>query len=1205
MGGDKTMNARLPMTDPFARWGATMVRLRWLVLAVWVALIVVAGGVFAPRAGTVLKAGGVVGGGDSAKAASILQNEFNASSANSVAIVFRSTTQTADDESFRSAVTSAIDQIAKIHGVRSIDNYYQTSNPLLLSPTRNTLIVVVALEGDEGAVQALVPTVRDRLTNVPLEHYVTGLPAVNRDIQKTSEQDLSRAEVFTIPIVVFLLLLVFRTVISAAIPLILGVGSVVMALSIIYIIGSLTATSIFALNVTSMIGLGLGIDFALIVVNRFREERAAGRSPSDAVVATMATAGRSITYSAVTVIAGMIVLTLLLLDLTIVRSISLAVMIVAVMALLAGLTLLPALLSILGHRIEWLRVIPRRSSGASSEDGVWYRFSHAIMRRPWAWLAFSLVILLIIASPLRQLNLIGSTPGVLPRTIESVQGGRAISEAFGANRLTPIQVVIRGNGKDSAWSASFRQGLATLAATVNDDPRTDQSFSLATLPSLATTADGLPLGLELTSLIDAPIAAIPAAPAFVGFGRLTLPAGTSFPMNSYLAAQVIRLDSGSLAVNAQGKVAVYPPEPTDEAALAQTGPPVVREPKLVGDSFTMGPGDQLSIPMNQRVAVQVMGGTAQVTVISMYVIRTAAQRQANWGEGSPAPDMFQNLPREVLGSAVVNRLPTHGAVVVLDEGTLQPGSKVPRHTHPGPEYIYVESGSFSPFEAPLDEMTITAADGSPEEGIPGSPTTLLAGGKAIVQAGQIHRALNQGGATSKDPTKFLSMRIYSVDEPRAQLIERPKDAGPELLSAIPKESFVADPIRKATTARFVNVNGNNDTALLTIFSSFGEYTPQHEAFVKDLRTRIIPGIPELRGDHVYVGGDSASFLDFRDALYGRFPLLGAMVMLMTFIILMMFFQSVFLPLKAILLNLASITATYGALVLIFQHGWGSSLIGLQPIGALAVISPAILFVILFGMSTDYEVFMLSRVKEYYHETGNNEEAVARGLQHTAGVITAAGLILVGTFGSFASADVVIVKEIGLGLAIGVLLDSTIVRVIMVPASMRLMGHWNWWMPGWLGRIVPELSEGPAPAFAGASAGTSAAARPAPSVSPSALPADEDHYTMLMPQPRPSAPQLRVTGGSVGADFLPLSPLRPFTIGRSESNELQLFDQRISRRHAEIVYRDGRFMIVDLDSGNGVYVNGSRITAPTVLRHGDLVEIGIAHNITYAFEENPA
>ena len=216
----------------------------------------------------------------------------------------------------------------------------------------------------------------------------------------------------------------------------------------------------------------------------------------------------------------------------------------------------------------------------------------------------------------------------------------------------------------------------------------------------------------------------------------------------------------------------------------------------------------------------------------------------------------------------------------------------------------------------------------------------------------------------------------------------------------------------------------------------------------------------MKGDDVYVGGQTAQFQDFHDKLYGRFPYVVAAVLILTYFILLMFFQSVFLPLKAILMNLGSVLATYGVLVLIFQHGWGASLFGFKPVGAVAVITPAILFVILFSLSTDYEVFMLSRIREYYLETGDNKESVAKGLQATGRVVTAAGLILIGVFGSFATAGIITIKEIGLGLAIGVLIDTVIVRSIMVPATMSVAGRINWIMPKWLKRFVPELREGP-------------------------------------------------------------------------------------------------------------------------------------------------
>jgi len=262
-------------------------------------------------------------------------------------------------------------------------------------------------------------------------------------------------------------------------------------------------------------------------------------------------------------------------------------------------------------------------------------------------------------------------------------------------------------------------------------------------------------------------------------------------------------------------------------------------------------------------------------------------------------------------------------------------------------------------------------------------------------------------------------------------------------------------------ALFVNLDNGNDYAVVNVIPRYRPYDSRTEALVTAIKRLIIPSVSGLSDDRAYVGGVTANFQDFHNKLYGRFPYLVAAVLLLTFLILMMFFRSLFLPLKAILMNLASVLATYGVLVLIFQDGWGAGLFGFTPVGGVAVITPAILFVILFSLSTDYEVFMLSRIKERYDETHDNEEAVATGLQRTAGVITAAGLILIGVFGSFATAGLITIKEIGLGLAIGVLIDTVVVRTIMVPATMRLAGNINWTMPAWLERFVPELREGPA------------------------------------------------------------------------------------------------------------------------------------------------
>jgi putative drug exporter of the RND superfamily len=176
-------------------------------------------------------------------------------------------------------------------------------------------------------------------------------------------------------------------------------------------------------------------------------------------------------------------------------------------------------------------------------------------------------------------------------------------------------------------------------------------------------------------------------------------------------------------------------------------------------------------------------------------------------------------------------------------------------------------------------------------------------------------------------------------------------------------------------------------------------------------------------------------------------------------VLFFFFRSVFLPLKAILMNTLSILASYGALVIIFQNGFLHQILGFTPLGFVEASSPILLFCALFGLSMDYEVFLLSRVQEAFWQTGDNRQAVALGLERSGGIITSAAVIVIVVSGCFATADMILVKALGLGMALAVALDATLVRGLLVPATMRLLGNWNWWLP-FVGvqRRPPALSE---------------------------------------------------------------------------------------------------------------------------------------------------
>jgi RND superfamily putative drug exporter len=212
---------------------------------------------------------------------------------------------------------------------------------------------------------------------------------------------------------------------------------------------------------------------------------------------------------------------------------------------------------------------------------------------------------------------------------------------------------------------------------------------------------------------------------------------------------------------------------------------------------------------------------------------------------------------------------------------------------------------------------------------------------------------------------------------------------------------------------------------------------------------------------VYVGGFAALTDDFSNMLAQRLPLFIGVVILLSFLLLMAVFRSILVPLKAAIMNLLSVGAAYGVIVAVFQWGWGRQLVGIGKEGPIQAFLPMMMFAILFGLSMDYEVFLLSRIREEYVRTGDNATAVADGLSATARVITAAAAIMCTFFLAFVLGDNIVIKLFGIGFASAIFIDATLIRLVIVPSTMELLGDANWWLPKWLDRILPHLDvEGP-------------------------------------------------------------------------------------------------------------------------------------------------
>jgi RND superfamily putative drug exporter len=259
----------------------------------------------------------------------------------------------------------------------------------------------------------------------------------------------------------------------------------------------------------------------------------------------------------------------------------------------------------------------------------------------------------------------------------------------------------------------------------------------------------------------------------------------------------------------------------------------------------------------------------------------------------------------------------------------------------------------------------------------------------------------------------------------------------------PPDRFVATALAATTRA---------DLTMFTLTTPYGPNADEARRLVTDLRSASGPLAPPP-GTTVLVGGGAADVVDVVDGIGAGFARTALFIFVSTYIVLFVLLRSVVLPAKALVMNTLSIVAAFGALVWIFQDGNLSSPLGFQPLGYVETTQPVILFCVLFGLSMDYEVFLLSRMKEVWDRTGDNQEAVARGLERSGRIVTSAALIVVVVASSFAFADIVLIKALGVGMAIAVALDATVVRALLVPATMRLLGKWNWWLPERLERLI--------------------------------------------------------------------------------------------------------------------------------------------------------
>jgi len=743
-------------------------RFRWIVIALWIVVFGVSVAA-TPYLADTLTAGFTNPHAPSQESAALIQATFKQGETN-LLVVFASDKLQAAGEEFKAAEQRALDGLmaANIPNLESIQTYASTGSDLLLSKDGTSSVAVLNFSAPSQMVQKEMQDIKAALAGSELKTYVTGGPAVNVELTDFSVRDLQKVELYGLPVALIALIFVFGSLVSAALPVVTGGMAVTVTLGGMYLIARVTSMSIFAMNSATLLGLAVAIDYALFMVSRFREELHKGATVKEAVGVTTARAGRSVFYSGVAVMVGVVGLAFF--PSPGLRSLGIGGALVVFLSVAASVTFLPALLGVLGHRVDRLPVIRLHEA---REGRLWRRWANLLLRRPWASIIVAVVLIALLAWPTATIKTQMSGATTLPPEAESRQGLQILDQQYDRTALSPLSVMLSwdgGGGIDMLRAASIFSYGQQLAST----------------PDVASVLS--PFTLD-------------------GMGG-------------------------------------------DAASLVKFWP---QFEKLLND-----------------------------------------------------PDNFTVPPEGV-----------------------DPG-----------------------------------------------------GGQTIT-------------ATQLEQFKQL---VKSSVAPGAVLF------------------------------RVTPTGAPNSTAA--------------QDLVKALTTSTVPA-----GYHLSVAGESASTYDFFQELNTWFPWVILWVVVTSLIVFIVLLRSVVLPVVTVAVNLLTIAMSYGMLVLLFQGTAFEKILRFTSTGGIDAVVPVVLLCILFGITMDYAVFMLTRTHERWNRTHDNRDSIITGLTRTGRIIVSAALLVVIVTGAFAFTSISQTKMMGLGIALAIIADTILIRLTLLPAIMACLGRANWWWPG--------------------------------------------------------------------------------------------------------------------------------------------------------------
>jgi RND superfamily putative drug exporter len=984
-----------------------------------------------------------------------------------------------------------------------------------LRPSKRAGLIIVGV--DRPLTNAVEQGLKDvekvvaQQTSGPVEPHVTGLASIGLGVKDSSLSAVARAEKIAAPLLLLILLFVFRSAVAAAIPALFGGAAVVAGMGGLSLITRFHDIDAIAISLCSMMGLALGVDYSLLLVSRFREELggATGREAArEAVLRTVATAGRTVLFAGAVLAAGMAV-ALLVAPGDLLVSATIGVLVAIAVSVLSAVVGMPAALVLIGSHVDrfW---IGRRQAGERRSAPV--RLAVAALRRPAVPALLVLGALMAGSAPALALRTGPPDVRMLPDSSPVRKDFEAVRDTMGAGWTAPFEVMVRvpdGAITDRKRLAALKRWqdrvarMPGVAGVVGPGAIAERLPAQSETKQLASVGKQLQRGKrDLERLEDG------LGDAGAGVRELRAGLGEAADGAGRLEQGGRAAADGAAAVRAGlGRAARGAAQLADGLRRGRDGggrlargadrtaagaARLARELEKTRREVVDGAGRARELPAGLRAGARDLGklrepaqkteaelraalkeldamtvGKADPRYRAAYTAVATALGAASGKHpltGKPVAEGYDGLdPALARAEAELGRAATGADDVVagidrltrglgeLAEGarSLQSGTeRLARgadELEGGLKRLARGGGELDSGLAALSEGAGKLEDGVGE----------LAGGAARLRGG-----LSDGSRRSGALETGLEQGERRVGRQGRELVQadvsgltRSARTSPGLFDSGYFTLAALDGSRggdRAGAAFAVSLERGGQAGRIMVVPETGPNEPETAA-LKDHLKAASRDLEKSVGGTAAVGG-AASFLDDYDRVTAaRFPYLVLGIVLASWLVLVPVFRSLLLPLIAIVLNLLTVGAAFGILALLYQ-GDGP----LADAGFIDAVSSAGIFCVLFGLSIDYQVFLITRMREGWDRTGSTKEAIAHGLEKTAGVVTGAAGIMLAVFAAFSLADVASIQQFGLGLAVAVLIDATVVRLVLLPAAMRACGKWCWWLPAWLERRLPVV-----------------------------------------------------------------------------------------------------------------------------------------------------